>query len=176
MTDPRRHADDYTALRRAVLGSPADDVPRLVLADWLDDHGESPRAAYIRASVDLAALVRAERYDEEYVAAGRLVASVPPEVVWGWVRGDGLPVPPPHLLTRDLVGDADRIRSVHHDATVGVRRGFAALVRWPRGGWAAGSGRCRHRWSGSRRPTAGRTRTAAMSGCGGGARGRRGTS
>jgi uncharacterized protein (TIGR02996 family) len=33
---------------------PDDDGPRLVYADWLDEHGDSPRAAFIRAQCTLA--------------------------------------------------------------------------------------------------------------------------
>ena len=36
--------------------NPHDDTPRLVFADWLDDHGEPERAAFIRAQVDAAAI------------------------------------------------------------------------------------------------------------------------
>jgi uncharacterized protein (TIGR02996 family) len=39
---------DHDALLRAVLESPADDAPRLVYADWLDEHGQSERAEFIR--------------------------------------------------------------------------------------------------------------------------------
>jgi uncharacterized protein (TIGR02996 family) len=41
------------ALERAVLADPADDAPRLVYADWLDEQGESDRAALIRVQVEL---------------------------------------------------------------------------------------------------------------------------
>ncbi len=57
------HADLLTLLA-ACRASPADDVPRLVLADWLDEHAESAglpdaddardRAALIRTQVELA--------------------------------------------------------------------------------------------------------------------------
>jgi len=36
------------ALLRAVLCEPEDDAPRLILADWLDEHGDSNRADLIR--------------------------------------------------------------------------------------------------------------------------------
>ncbi len=36
------------ALLQAVLERPGDDAPRLVYADWLDEHGESDRADFIR--------------------------------------------------------------------------------------------------------------------------------
>ena len=35
-------------LLQAILDAPADDVPRLVYADWFDDHGDSVRAEFIR--------------------------------------------------------------------------------------------------------------------------------
>jgi uncharacterized protein (TIGR02996 family) len=41
------------ALYRAVCERPDDDLPRLVFADWLDEHGEHNRAAFIRAQCEL---------------------------------------------------------------------------------------------------------------------------
>jgi uncharacterized protein (TIGR02996 family) len=48
-----------SALLAEVIASPADDVPRLVYADWLDDHGgesERARAELIRVQIDLSCL------------------------------------------------------------------------------------------------------------------------
>jgi uncharacterized protein (TIGR02996 family) len=45
---------DREALLTAVFARPADDAPRLVYADWLDEHGEPAQAAFIRAQIDLA--------------------------------------------------------------------------------------------------------------------------
>jgi uncharacterized protein (TIGR02996 family) len=45
---------DADALLRAVIAAPDDDAPRLVYADWLDEHGDPDRAAFIRAQVELA--------------------------------------------------------------------------------------------------------------------------
>lgn len=45
---------DREALLRGVLLNPADDLPRLVFADWLDEHGESERAEFIRVGCELA--------------------------------------------------------------------------------------------------------------------------
>lgn len=48
---------DRDALFRAVLAHPDDDTPRLVLADWLDDHGDAAdrdRAAFIRVGCEMA--------------------------------------------------------------------------------------------------------------------------
>jgi len=47
---------EYRALLAAVLAAPDDDLPRLVLADWLDENGESARAELIRVQVGIAGL------------------------------------------------------------------------------------------------------------------------
>jgi uncharacterized protein (TIGR02996 family) len=39
---------DGEALFRAILAAPADDLPRLVYADWLQEHGNAERAEFIR--------------------------------------------------------------------------------------------------------------------------------
>ena len=49
---PRADAE-MLSLLNACRAAPADDTPRLVLADWLEEHGESDRASFIRAQVEL---------------------------------------------------------------------------------------------------------------------------
>jgi uncharacterized protein (TIGR02996 family) len=39
---------DRTAFVRAIAARPVDDLPRLVFADWLDEHGDPDRAEFIR--------------------------------------------------------------------------------------------------------------------------------
>ena len=41
---------------RAILDRPDDDVPRLVYADWLEEHGDPARAEFIRVQCELATL------------------------------------------------------------------------------------------------------------------------
>ena len=41
---------------RAIAAAPDDDLPRLVYADWLDEHGDPDRAEFIRAQCELARL------------------------------------------------------------------------------------------------------------------------
>jgi uncharacterized protein (TIGR02996 family) len=48
------------ALLAAIIAQPDDDTARLVYADWLQEHGQEPRAEYIRLSIQLANL----RYGE----------------------------------------------------------------------------------------------------------------
>ncbi len=44
------------AFLQATLDAPDDDTPRLVFADWLDDHGDAARAEFIRVQCALARL------------------------------------------------------------------------------------------------------------------------
>lgn len=48
------HDPDALALLRTILTHPDDDAPRLVYADWLEEHGEPERAAFVRAQIELA--------------------------------------------------------------------------------------------------------------------------
>jgi uncharacterized protein (TIGR02996 family) len=45
---------DRDALLAAICAQPDEDTPRLVFADYLEEYGESPRAAFIRTQVELA--------------------------------------------------------------------------------------------------------------------------
>lgn len=51
---------EYRGLLWDVIDNPADDAPRLILADWLDDHGEPGRAEFIRAQCEMAAFKKTE--------------------------------------------------------------------------------------------------------------------
>ena len=44
------------ALFRAILAAPDDDAPRLIFADWLEEHNEPERAEFIRTQCALARL------------------------------------------------------------------------------------------------------------------------
>src|SRR3954447_18033797 len=45
---------DGTALLAAIRAAPDDDAPRLIYADWLDEHGQPERAEFIRVQCELA--------------------------------------------------------------------------------------------------------------------------
>jgi uncharacterized protein (TIGR02996 family) len=47
---------DGEALIRSVLANPADDAPRLVYADWLEERGRAEDAEFIRVQIELARL------------------------------------------------------------------------------------------------------------------------
>src|SRR5438552_1524865 len=44
------------ALVRDILANPADDAPRLVYADWLEENGDSERAEFVRVQIEHARL------------------------------------------------------------------------------------------------------------------------
>jgi uncharacterized protein (TIGR02996 family) len=44
---------DRSALLASIHAAPDDDAPRLVFADWLDEHGEPERAAFVRVQCEL---------------------------------------------------------------------------------------------------------------------------
>jgi uncharacterized protein (TIGR02996 family) len=48
------------ALFQAILHNPDDDGPRLVYADWLEEHGDADRAEFIRVQIALAGLSLAD--------------------------------------------------------------------------------------------------------------------
>lgn len=77
---------DHDALFAAVLAAPADDLPRLVYADWVEEHGDPARAGFIRGQVELARTppwepfaVRARWFRADDLVRGRpWVGDLPP--------------------------------------------------------------------------------------------------
>lgn len=53
---PNTRHPEWTAFLQAIIASPDDDTPRLAAADWLDEHDDPDRAAFIRLQVELARL------------------------------------------------------------------------------------------------------------------------
>jgi uncharacterized protein (TIGR02996 family) len=47
---------EASALWRAVVAEPYDDAPRLIYADWLEEHGDAERAEFVRVQCRLATL------------------------------------------------------------------------------------------------------------------------
>src|SRR3954463_13846563 len=94
------------AFRQAILDDPDDDAPRLVYADWLDDHGEHDRAEFIRVQVERARVVEGDP------------ALRPTERGRGWLR-------PPGAAWRKEVPSWPR----RSPDWVVLRRGFVDEVR-----------------------------------------------
>jgi uncharacterized protein (TIGR02996 family) len=63
------------AFLRAVIDNPDDDTPRLVFADWLDEHDDRARAEFIRVQCELAGLSRGDRRVEALEAHERKLRS-----------------------------------------------------------------------------------------------------
>src|SRR4051794_19420115 len=59
---------DDDAFLRAIIDNPDDDLPRLVYADWLDEHGDPDRAEFIRVQCELVRI----RDEEVAPVRGRL--------------------------------------------------------------------------------------------------------
>ena len=86
---------DEPALLAAIAARPDDDTPRLVYADWLDDHGDADRAEFIRLQCaqaqggpdDPAAAERADELENHHRI--RWLAGVPtgPGLRWEFRRG-----------------------------------------------------------------------------------------
>jgi uncharacterized protein (TIGR02996 family) len=82
---------DEAALLAAILAHPDEDTPRLVYADWLDEHGQPERAEFIRIqcdpNADEAAEDRAVELEERNRA--KWLAGLPqfPGAHWEFRRG-----------------------------------------------------------------------------------------
>ena len=80
------HEDGFLS---SILADPDDDVPRLVYADWLEDHGEPRRAAFIRAQCRLARLDEDDpgrpslvREEAEYLPKALAALEAKPRPAW----------------------------------------------------------------------------------------------
>ena len=49
---------DETGFLKTILDDPDDDTHRLVYADWLEEHGEPERAAFVRLQLECDRLAR----------------------------------------------------------------------------------------------------------------------
>jgi uncharacterized protein (TIGR02996 family) len=82
---------DEAALLAAILAHPDEDTPRLVYADWLDEHGQHDRAEFIRIQCDPAADEAAEDRAVELEERNRAkwLAGLPlfPGARWEFRRG-----------------------------------------------------------------------------------------
>jgi uncharacterized protein (TIGR02996 family) len=73
------HEDFWQAIHEA----PDDDTPRLVYADWLDDHGEGDRAEFIRLQVRAA---RLDEDDPERIALWKRIGELQSEHEARWLQ------------------------------------------------------------------------------------------
>jgi uncharacterized protein (TIGR02996 family) len=75
---------ELAALLSAVADDPDEDAPRLVLADWLEEHGDPARAEFIRLQCELAQL---PAFDPRWQALGRRTHELLVEHLAAWTGG-----------------------------------------------------------------------------------------
>ena len=84
-------------LLRDIIENARDDTPRLVYADWLDEHGDAERAQFIRVQIGLEGLgpddprrgdleERERSLEAAHGAAWRAALPALPGVDWGYFR------------------------------------------------------------------------------------------
>jgi uncharacterized protein (TIGR02996 family) len=85
---------DERSLIQAIIANPDDDLPRLVYADWLEEHGRGLRAEYIRVECEMASLPmglpdtrKREKFLEDWVFA------LDGNIVMAWQREAKAAVP-----------------------------------------------------------------------------------
>jgi uncharacterized protein (TIGR02996 family) len=71
---------------REIVEHPDDDTPRLVYADWLDDHGDPDRAEFIRLQIDLARKPKTDPNREVWQKRERELLDVH---AWEWAADVG---------------------------------------------------------------------------------------
>jgi uncharacterized protein (TIGR02996 family) len=77
---------DDTALLAAIRAAPDDDAPRLVYADWLDEHGDGARAEFIRVQCELARRESADLRARESALLDRHHDSFAGRLARPWIR------------------------------------------------------------------------------------------
>ena len=80
--------NERDAFLRAICENPDDDTPRLVFADWLQEHGEEERAEFIRVQCEAARLTADDGRRDELV---RRASEIQGRFGKRWL--DELPVP-----------------------------------------------------------------------------------
>lgn len=113
---------DGDALLAACVAAPADDAPRLIYADWLEESGEPERAAYVRAAVALARTTDIDRRCQLMVEIDGLLTADRARR-WFWPADST-------CLTRPGGGIADFCES-YWTARLSLSRGWAESIRAP---------------------------------------------
>jgi uncharacterized protein (TIGR02996 family) len=109
---------DNPDLLAAVIADAEDDAPRLVYADWLDDHGDPHRAEFIRVQCGLAAGSPA---DPDYADLLERKAEVLPRM-WGRRLGPSAP---------EGISFHDNPYEERDDSTARYHRGFPSFASEP---------------------------------------------
>ena len=123
--------DERQALFRTIVEHAAEDAPRLVYADWLQENGDEPRAEFIRTQCELAGMTPGsdryfdlrDRERELWAAQAKRWRNEPPSHTRSrdarFERGFAREL----MLTRQAVLDADLAFGVAHPEAVAKRFG-----------------------------------------------------
>lgn len=148
MRDNLQDHPEYCSLLAAVKAAPADDLPRLVMADWLEEHDQPDWAEFIRAQCELdrhphAARIRADLFTDaegvrpewqDGLASARRMRELWPAVS-AVIAG---------TLGAGAVGrysrDGDCIVVQGQSVVYEIRRGFPSVVRCRLADWFGRSG------------------------------------
>jgi uncharacterized protein (TIGR02996 family) len=97
--------DEQSALLRAIVAEPDDDAPRLVYADWLQEHDDEEQAQFIRDSIGLEWLDDYE--DEKRQEIGQRLDGIAARNGAGWLEAVG-------VTGTDPAYDRGMVEAVHY--------------------------------------------------------------
>lgn len=139
---------DRAALLANVLNDPADDTARLVLADWLEEHGEETFGRFVRAGVTAARLHAADALDDPTYYHALATATEVTLTGWPAVWLSELGIVPSPITPGDWVWDSDGDRiTVRIGAESGAfTRGLLTELAVPLGRWYAVAQRALATW------------------------------
>src|SRR5262245_37939918 len=126
---------DQDALLAAIRQAPEDDAPRLIYADWLDEHGDPDRAEFIRLQIEIDPFRRPNSDLDRWrraVIDGHIDDPVPADFPPGLHRYAGLARREEHVLGQHRWTWLGPLNAVDEDygshLTVTYCRGFAEEV------------------------------------------------
>lgn len=122
---------DWLALRATIAAHPSDDTPRLVAADWLDEHGAPARAELVRAQVAVArmyasGMALSPELREHLSVVNQLIGPRSP------LRSRWALEECPELVRTLVVGNREEVRGADR---LEWRRGFIEKVTCPAADW-----------------------------------------
>ncbi len=130
---PYNHPD-WEALLRSVVAASADDLPRLVAADWLDEHDDPDRAELIRVQCELTHTPRTDRKRRAELIwrEEALLHSPTGGLMWAWEAC-------PNIVRFNFSGEGTSFHGLGLDGAERVRfsRGFPESVVCPAADWLA---------------------------------------
>lgn len=122
----------YADLLQAVLDRPDDDGPRLVMANFLDEHGEPLRAAFIRTQIEMAQCTTRSKKYKALCVKERELWEAKGKADWAITFNEAAPLfqrGRQEILDQDA---CDRLRLVN-PRSIDTTRFIGPLLAWRRG-------------------------------------------